>query len=34
LYVVYVEEPKLIRKFGNVYIQYTKSVPRWIPLRH
>ena len=32
LFVVYQEEPALKRKFGCVYRNYLKSVPRWIPL--
>ena len=31
LYVVFVEEPKLKERFGRIYEEYTKSVPRWIP---
>ena len=29
--VVYLEEPHLKKKFGQRYIKYTRSVPRWIP---
>ena len=32
LFVVYHEEPVLRKKFGNVYEDYLRSVPRWIPL--
>lgn len=32
-YVVLIEEPLLIKKFGDSYIDYTKRVPRWIPKR-
>ena len=31
LYVVLREEPVLRKRFGEEYIRYTKSVPRWIP---
>ena len=31
LLVVFVEEPMLKQKFGELYEQYCKSVPRWIP---
>jgi protein-S-isoprenylcysteine O-methyltransferase Ste14 len=31
LYVVFVEEPKLIERFGEDYLNYMQSVPRWIP---
>lgn len=30
-YVVNVEEPRLRRRFGNDYIDYMNSVPRWVP---
>ena len=29
--VVFVEEPMLKHKFGEIYEQYCRSVPRWIP---
>ena len=29
LYVVYVEEPVLKKRFGDSYIGYTQQVPRW-----
>ncbi len=32
LFVVYHEEPALKKKFGGVYQEYLRSVPRWIPL--
>ncbi len=32
LFVVYYEEPALKKKFGGVYREYLKSIPRWIPL--
>lgn len=31
-YVVYVEEPKLKKRFGKTYIEYTKNVPRWLKI--
>ncbi len=31
IYFVYSEEPKLIKRFGEDYIEYKKNVPRWIP---
>jgi protein-S-isoprenylcysteine O-methyltransferase Ste14 len=31
IYFVYSEEPGLIRRFGNDYIEYKQNVPRWIP---
>jgi protein-S-isoprenylcysteine O-methyltransferase Ste14 len=31
LYVVYVEEPSLKRKFGATYEKYFRAVHRWIP---
>jgi protein-S-isoprenylcysteine O-methyltransferase Ste14 len=30
-YFVFVEEPGLERRFGETYLQYKASVPRWIP---
>lgn len=30
-FVTYYEEPILKRKFGTVYEEYRKKVPRWIP---
>ena len=33
LFVVYLEEPGLRRKFGAAYTDYYNSVPRWIPKR-
>ena len=31
LYVPFVEEPRLLKIFGDSYGRYRKSVPRWIP---
>jgi len=31
VYFVYSEEPGLIKRFGDDYIEYKKNVPRWIP---
>ena len=33
LYFVIVEEPGLVRRFGDEYRRYRRSVPRWIPGR-
>lgn len=33
LFVVYVEEPKLERRFGESYREYKRRVNRWIPSR-
>jgi protein-S-isoprenylcysteine O-methyltransferase Ste14 len=32
LFIIYVEEPELKRKFGEEYLKYTKKVPRWLPI--
>lgn len=34
LFVIYYEEPVLRQKFGALYEEYCKSVPRWIPRMH
>ena len=31
LYIPYVEEPRLSRRFGKDYEEYKANVPRWIP---
>ncbi len=31
LYFVLSEEPGLEKRFGENYLQYKKSVPRWVP---
>ena len=31
IYIPFFEEPDLIRRFGNDFIEYKKNVPRWIP---
>ena len=31
LYVPLIEEPKLVRRFGDEYLKYKKEVPRWLP---
>lgn len=31
IYFAYSEEPGLIKRFGEEYIEYSKNVPRWIP---
>ena len=33
LYIPLVEEPGLIRRFGDEYLAYRAAVPRWIPRR-
>jgi protein-S-isoprenylcysteine O-methyltransferase Ste14 len=31
LFVVYIEEPRLQKRFGDAYREYKKITPRWIP---
>src|SRR5437660_520694 len=31
LFVVFVEEPSLLRQFGESYETYLRTVPRWLP---
>jgi protein-S-isoprenylcysteine O-methyltransferase Ste14 len=31
LFVVFYEEPTLLRQFGESYEEYRRSVPRWVP---
>ncbi len=31
LFVIYIEEPQLKRRFGSTYEGYCQAVPRWIP---
>jgi protein-S-isoprenylcysteine O-methyltransferase Ste14 len=31
LFVVFVEEPRLTRRFGESYQSYLRTVPRWLP---
>jgi protein-S-isoprenylcysteine O-methyltransferase Ste14 len=31
LFIVYVEEPKLERRFGESYREYKRRVSRWVP---
>jgi protein-S-isoprenylcysteine O-methyltransferase Ste14 len=33
-YVVYVEEPRLKKRFGVQYVIYMKTVPRWVLKKH
>lgn len=33
LFVVFYEEPTLVRLFGDAYRDYRRAVPRWIPRR-
>jgi protein-S-isoprenylcysteine O-methyltransferase Ste14 len=32
-YIPLVEEPRLMRRFGDDYARYRRAVPRWIPRR-
>jgi len=34
VYVIRVEEPDLMRRFGNSYLTYQSNVPRWWPRSH
>jgi len=34
LSVVYVEEPELHQRFGELYADYCRTVPRWVPRLH
>jgi protein-S-isoprenylcysteine O-methyltransferase Ste14 len=31
IYFIYSEEPGLVKRFGEEYLEYKKNVPRWIP---
>jgi protein-S-isoprenylcysteine O-methyltransferase Ste14 len=31
LYIPLVEEPALVRRFGEAYLDYRRNVPRWLP---
>ena len=31
LIIIFIEEPSLKQRFGESYIKYVKTVPRWIP---
>jgi protein-S-isoprenylcysteine O-methyltransferase Ste14 len=31
VYLPLVEEPRLVRRFGREYEEYTRRVPRWLP---
>jgi protein-S-isoprenylcysteine O-methyltransferase Ste14 len=31
LWVVWIEEPRLGRRFGEAYREYLRRVPRWLP---
>jgi len=33
IYIPLVEEPGLVRRFGEDYVAYKRNVPRWIPRR-
>ena len=32
-YIIFIEEPELEKRFGDKYLFYKKSVPRWFPMR-
>jgi protein-S-isoprenylcysteine O-methyltransferase Ste14 len=31
LFIIFYEEPALVRKFGESYAEYMRTVPRWVP---
>ncbi len=31
VYIPFIEEPGLVRRFGTEYLRYRENVPRWIP---
>src|SRR5579863_7366961 len=31
IYIVFIEEPSLLKRFGETYARYRKNVPMWIP---
>jgi protein-S-isoprenylcysteine O-methyltransferase Ste14 len=31
LYFIKIEEPSMMRRFGESYLQYKRAVPRWLP---
>lgn len=33
LFIVIIEEPQLVRRYGEEYLAYRRTVPRWIPRR-
>jgi protein-S-isoprenylcysteine O-methyltransferase Ste14 len=33
IYFIKSEEPGLLKRFGEAYVEYSKNVPRWIPRR-
>jgi len=33
IYIPLIEEPGLVNRFGNDYVEYRRAVPRWIPRR-
>jgi protein-S-isoprenylcysteine O-methyltransferase Ste14 len=33
IYMPLVEEPGLVRRFGEDYVSYRRNVPRWVPMR-
>ena len=34
IFVLLYEEPQMVKKWGNSYLQYAERVPRWIPRTH
>jgi protein-S-isoprenylcysteine O-methyltransferase Ste14 len=35
IFVLFYEEPQMVKRWGNAYLQYTERVSRWIPrIRH
>ncbi len=34
IFVLLYEEPQMVKKWGNSYLQYAEGVPRWIPRIH
>jgi len=31
IFVMFYEEPRMVKKWGSAYEQYSAKVPRWIP---
>ena len=31
VFIPLIEEPGLVRRFGDEYVRYRESVPRWLP---
>lgn len=32
VYIPFIEEPRLVRRFGDEYLKYKNEVPRWLPI--